>query len=50
LGLLDIEVIVSMEIDMRVTRGPDLGEIAIQNGVAFFLELLDGGGHIHGVP
>ena len=50
MGLLNIEVIMSIEIDMSVARGPDMREIAVLDRITFLFKLLDGGGHVNGVP
>ena len=48
--LLDVEVIATIDIDMRIPGGPDMGEIAFVDWIPLPFELCHGFRHVHGVP
>ena len=50
MGLLDVEVIPTIDIDMLIPGWPDMGEIALVERVTLPFELGDGFRHVHGVP
>ena len=48
--LCDVEVIFAIHIDMRVPRGPDMGQIALLHGITFLLQLLHHSSHVDRIP
>ena len=48
--LLDVEVLPTIDIAMRIPGWPDMGESALVDRVTFPFELCHGFRHVHGVP
>ena len=49
-GLFKIEVILPIDVEMRIPCGPDMGKITLMHGIALLLELLHDSCHIDSVP
>jgi hypothetical protein len=50
LGLFEVEVIATIDIDMPIGGWPDPGEITVLNRIALAFELIDHSSHIDRIP